>query len=50
MNASIHPMLFQETYREVFAQKRLAPDDPTLLSIHPTLKNYSRAHDFSRII
>jgi hypothetical protein len=29
MIASVHPMLFRETYREVFAQKWLAPDEPT---------------------
>jgi hypothetical protein len=28
MIASVHPMLFRETYREVFAQKWLAPDEP----------------------
>jgi hypothetical protein len=38
MNASIHPMVFQETYREVFTQKWLAPDEPILPSVHLTLK------------
>jgi hypothetical protein len=39
MIASVHPMLFRETYREVFSQKWLAPDEPTLSSVHPMLKN-----------
>jgi hypothetical protein len=30
MIVSFHPMLFRETYKEVFAQRRLAPDEPTL--------------------
>jgi hypothetical protein len=38
MNASIHPMVFQKTYREVFTQKWLAPDEPILPSVHLTLK------------
>jgi hypothetical protein len=46
MIASVHPMLFRETYREVFAQKWLAPDEPTLSSVHPTLKKFSNAQDF----
>jgi hypothetical protein len=50
MIASVHPMLFRETYREVFAQKCLAPDEPTLSSIHPTLKKCSNAQDFFRIL
>jgi hypothetical protein len=48
MNASVHPMLFQETYIELFTQKRLAPDEQTLPSVHPTLKNCSKAQDFFR--
>jgi hypothetical protein len=39
MIASVHPMLFRERYREVFAQKCLAPDEPTL-------KNWSNTQDF----
>jgi hypothetical protein len=50
MIASVHPMLFRETYREVFAQKCLAPDEPTLSSVHPTLKKCSNAQDFFRIL
>jgi hypothetical protein len=43
MIASVHPMLFRETYREVFAQKWLEPDDPTLSSVHKTLQKCSNA-------
>jgi hypothetical protein len=38
MIASVHPMLSWETYREVFTQKWLAPDEPTLSSVHLTLQ------------
>jgi hypothetical protein len=47
MIASVHPMLFRETYREVFTQKWLAPDEQTLSSVHPTLQNCSNAQFFS---
>jgi hypothetical protein len=50
MNALVHPMLFRETYGEVFTQKGLAPDEPTLPSVHPTLKNCSNAQDFFRML
>jgi hypothetical protein len=47
MIASVHPMFFRETYREVFAQKWLAPDELTLPSVHPTLKNGQMLRIFS---
>jgi hypothetical protein len=50
MIASVHPMLFRETYREVLVQKCLAPDEPTLSSVHSTLKKCSNSHDLFRIL
>jgi hypothetical protein len=45
MIAPVHPMLFRETYSELFTQKWLAPDEPT-----STLKKCSNAPDFFRIL
>jgi hypothetical protein len=50
MIASVHPMLFLETYREVFTQKWLAPDELTLPSVHSMLKKCSNAQDFYGIL
>jgi hypothetical protein len=50
MIVSVHPMFFGETCREVFAQKWLAPDEPTLPSVQPMLKKWSNAQDVLRIL
>jgi hypothetical protein len=50
MIASVHPMLFRETYKEVLALKWLAPNEPTLSSVHPTLTKSSNAQDFFIIL
>jgi hypothetical protein len=48
MIASVHPMLFLETYREVFTQKWLAPDELTLPSVHSMLKKMLKCSGFLR--